>query len=67
MQLPKFIAANAIARGDLQPILPSYATQVGLPIAVLCPQKRYLLAKVRVFVEFIRELMAALKRADVVD
>jgi LysR family transcriptional regulator, regulator for bpeEF and oprC len=67
VQLPKFIAANAIARGDLQPILQSYAPQVGLPIAVLYPQKRYLSAKVRVFVEFMKELTAALKRADVVD
>ncbi|MEH1813075.1 MAG: LysR family transcriptional regulator [Nostoc sp.] len=67
VQLPKFIAANAIARGDLQPILQSYATQVGLPIAVLYPQKRYLLVKVRVFVEFMTELVAALKRTDVVD
>jgi len=67
VQLPKFIAANAIARGDLQPILQSYATQVGLPIAVLYPQKRYLLAKVRVFVEFMTQLVAALKRTDVVD
>ena len=67
VQLPKFIAAKAIARGDLQPILQSYATQFGLPIAVLYPQKRYLSAKVRVFVEFLTKLAAALKRADVVD
>jgi LysR family transcriptional regulator for bpeEF and oprC len=67
VQLPKFIAANAIARGDLQPILQSYATQAGLPIAVLYPHKRYLSAKVRVFVEFMTELTAALKRSDVVD
>lgn len=67
VQLPKFIAANAIARGELQPILQSYAPQVGLPIAVLYPQKRYLSAKVRVFVEFMTKLTAALKQADVVD
>ncbi|WP_375514413.1 LysR family transcriptional regulator [uncultured Nostoc sp.] len=67
VQLPKFIAANAIARGDLQPILQAYTTQVGLPISVLYPQKRYLSAKVRVFVEFMRELTAALKRDNVVD
>jgi LysR family transcriptional regulator for bpeEF and oprC len=66
-QLPKFIAAKAIARGDLQPILQSYETRIGLPIAVLYPQKRYLSAKVRVFVEFMTELTAALKRVDVVD
>ncbi|MEH2376334.1 LysR family transcriptional regulator [Nostoc sp.] len=67
VQFPKFIAAKAIARGDLQPILQPYTPQVGLPIAVLYPQKRYLSAKVRVFVEFMRELTAALKRVDVVD
>lgn len=67
VQLPKFVAAKAIAQGSLQPILQSYAPQVGLPIAVLSPQKRYLSAKVRVFVEFMKELAATLKRADVVD
>ncbi|MBA3924066.1 MAG: LysR family transcriptional regulator [Nostocaceae cyanobacterium] len=67
VQFPKFIAAKAISRGDLQPILQSYAPQVGLPIAVLYPQKRYLSAKVRVFVEFMREVLIALKRVDVVD
>ncbi|MGI2909313.1 hypothetical protein [Tolypothrix sp. VBCCA 56010] len=45
----------------------AYIPEVGLPIAVLYPQKRYLWAKVRVFVEFMTELTAALKRADVVD
>ena len=67
VQFPKFIAAKAIARGDLQPILQSYAPQVGLQIAVLYPQKRYLSAKVRVFVKFMTDLTAALKRVDVVD
>lgn len=67
VQFPNFIAANAIARGDLQPILQSYTPQVGLPIAVLYPQKRYLSAKVRVFVKFMKELATALKRVNVVD
>lgn len=67
VQLPKFVAAKAVARGDLQPILQSYATEVGLPIAVLYPQKRYLSAKVRVFVDFMRELTAALKQDDIVN
>lgn len=67
VQLPKFVAAKAIARGDLQLILQSYASQFGLPIAVLYPQKRYLSAKVRVFIEFMKELTAALKQVDVVD
>ncbi len=67
VQLPKFIAAQAIALGDLQPILQAYEPQVGLPIVVLYPQKRYLSAKVRVFVEFMKELTATLKQVDVVD
>lgn len=67
VQLPNFIAAKAITRGDLQPILQSYVPQTGLAIAVLYPQKRYLSAKVRVFVEFMAELSAALKRVDIVD
>jgi LysR family transcriptional regulator for bpeEF and oprC len=67
VQLPKFIAAKAITRGNLQPILQSYTPQVGLPIAVLYPQKRYLSAKVRVFVEFMTKLAAALKQAGIVD
>jgi LysR family transcriptional regulator, regulator for bpeEF and oprC len=67
IQFPKFIAAKAIARGDLHPILQSYAPQIGLPIGVMYPQKHYLSAKVRVFVEFLTELAAALKRTNVVD
>ena len=67
VQFPKFIAAKAIARGELQPILQSYAPQAGLPIAILYPQKRYLSAKVRVFVEFMKALAAELKQSGTVD
>jgi LysR family transcriptional regulator, regulator for bpeEF and oprC len=67
VQLPKYIVAGAIAHGELQPILQNFTTQVGLPIAVVYPQKRHLSAKVRVFVEFMTELMTALKRVGVVD
>ena len=56
-----------VKQSQSMPILQSYKTQVGLPIAVLYPQKRYLSAKVRVFVEFMGELTAALKLVDVVD
>ncbi|VEP12935.1 hypothetical protein H1P_1720011 [Hyella patelloides LEGE 07179] len=59
--------ANAIARGELQPILTDYGHQLGTPIAVIYPQKRYLSAKVLVFVEFMTELMANLKRFGIVD
>jgi len=67
VQLPKFMVASAIARGELKPILQDYATQVGLPISVVYPQKRYLSAKVRAFVQFMVELMTSLKQIGVVD
>jgi LysR family transcriptional regulator for bpeEF and oprC len=47
--------AGAIACGKLQPILTNYQSQLSTLIAVLYPQKQYLSAKVRVFVEFMRE------------
>ena len=67
VQLPKFIVAEAIAKGEVQPILQSYAPQAGLPIAVLYPQKRYLSARVRLFVEWMTVLTNRLKQIDVVD
>lgn len=67
VQLPKFMVASAIARGELKPILQSHTAQSGLPIAVVYPQKRHLSAKVRAFVEFMTELMTTLKRVGVVD
>jgi LysR family transcriptional regulator for bpeEF and oprC len=67
VQLPKFMVASAIARGELKPILQSHTAQTGLPIAVVYPHERYLSAKVRAFVEFMAELATALKRVGVVD
>ncbi|HEY9845260.1 MAG TPA: LysR family transcriptional regulator [Candidatus Caenarcaniphilales bacterium] len=67
VQLPKFMVASAIARGELKPILVSHTAQAGLPIAVIYPQKRYLSGKVRAFIKFMAELMTALKRAGFVD
>ena len=61
------MVTSAIASGELQPILRSYTPQAGLPIAVVFPQKRYLSAKVRTFVEFMTELTTALKRVGIVD
>ncbi|AFZ38294.1 transcriptional regulator, LysR family (plasmid) [Stanieria cyanosphaera PCC 7437] len=65
-QMPKFMAAIAVARGELQPILQDYIPQTELPISILYPQKQYLSAKVRVFVEFMKELITALKQSDIV-
>lgn len=67
IQLPKFVVAEAITKGQVQPILQSYAPQASLPIAVLYPQKRYLSAKVRLFVEWMTALTEQLKQTDVVD
>ncbi len=67
IQAVRYIVAGSISRGELQPILTDYAPLLGTPIAVIYPQKRHLSAKVRVFVEFMTELIADLKRVGVVD
>jgi LysR family transcriptional regulator, regulator for bpeEF and oprC len=67
IQAPKYIVAGAIARGDLQPILMDYASIESKPISVVYPQKRYLSAKVRVFIGFMTTLMEDLKRDGIVD
>jgi LysR family transcriptional regulator, regulator for bpeEF and oprC len=67
IQAPKYIVAGAIARGDLQPILMDFAPIESKPIAVVYPQKRYLSAKVRVFIGFMTALMENLKLDGIVD
>lgn len=62
----KFIVAPAITQGKLVPILEAYVPE-GEPITVLYTQKRYLSAKVRVFLDFMQELMAKLKDNDIVE
>jgi LysR family transcriptional regulator, regulator for bpeEF and oprC len=61
IQAPSYIVALAIAQGKLQPILTDYRSSEGTVIAVIYPQRKYLSAKVRVFVEFMTGLMADLK------
>ena len=56
----KLIVAPAITQGKLVPILEAYAPQ-GEPITILYVQKRYLSAKVRVFLDFMQELIEKLK------
>jgi LysR family transcriptional regulator, regulator for bpeEF and oprC len=53
-------------RSKLVPILQDYAPP-GVPIAVIYAQKRYLSAKIKVFVEFMLELMEQLKRDQMVE
>jgi LysR family transcriptional regulator, regulator for bpeEF and oprC len=67
IQAPKYIVAGAIAQGKLQPILTDYASQEGTVIAIIYPQKKYLPAKVRVFIDFMMTLMADWKRQGIVD
>ena len=62
----KFIVAPAITQGKLIPILEAYASE-GEAITVLYPQKRYLSAKVRVFLNFMQELSEKLKDNDIVE
>jgi LysR family transcriptional regulator, regulator for bpeEF and oprC len=51
----------------LQPILIDFASIESKPIAVVYPQKRYLPAKVPVFIGFMTMLMEDLKRDGIVD
>jgi LysR family transcriptional regulator, regulator for bpeEF and oprC len=67
IQAPKFIVAEAIAQGKLQPILTNYAAKEPTVIAIVYPQKKYLSAKVRVFIEFMTGLMGDLRRDGIVD
>jgi LysR family transcriptional regulator for bpeEF and oprC len=66
IQLYNFLVCPAIARGDLKPVLESYAP-LGSPISVVYPQKRHLSAKVRAFVNFMSELMAQLRQQRIVE
>ena len=55
--LPDFIAAAALARGDVVHVLPEVSGGV-LPIHALYPPNRHPLAKLRVFVEHLRRELA---------
>jgi LysR family transcriptional regulator, regulator for bpeEF and oprC len=67
IQAPKYIVAGAIAKGELQPILMEYRSPESKPISIVYPQKKYLSAKVQVFIEFMTALMGDLKRDGIVD
>jgi LysR family transcriptional regulator, regulator for bpeEF and oprC len=67
IQAPKYIVTGAIARGELQPILTEFRSPESKPIAIVYPQKKYLSAKVRVFIDFMTALMGHLKRDGIVD
>jgi LysR family transcriptional regulator for bpeEF and oprC len=56
----------AIAQGQLVRLLRDYAAP-GEIISVIYPQKQYLPAKVRVFLDFLKTLMVDLKQANLVE
>ena len=60
IQVHEYIAGKAIQQGQLQPLLEDYKAE-GKPITVVYPQKRHLSAKVRVFIEFMKGLVADLR------
>ncbi|MEM8543912.1 MAG: LysR family transcriptional regulator [Cyanobacteria bacterium P01_H01_bin.119] len=59
-QLHNYIAGPAIQAGQLQPLLEGYRAD-GKLITLVYPQKRHLSAKVRVFIEFMKILVAELR------
>jgi DNA-binding transcriptional LysR family regulator len=56
-QTYRFIAAQAVARGELVEVLQPFAGR-SRPFSLLYPQNRHLSAKVRAFVDFLRERVA---------
>lgn len=66
IQLYNFLVQPAIARGNLKPVLSAFAP-TGSPISILYPHKRYVPARLKVFVEFMDELTAKLKQQDIIE
>jgi len=54
-----FIASQAIRSRKLVRLLTDWSTPAGPPISVVYPQHRHLSSKVRVFVDFVREIVPA--------
>ncbi|MBD3886766.1 LysR family transcriptional regulator [Phormidium tenue FACHB-886] len=66
VQVYNYIAGEAIAQGKLKPVLEKYAAPSS-PISVVYPQKRHLSVKIRVFVDFMGELMKRLRQQKIVE
>ncbi|AYG60205.1 LysR substrate-binding domain-containing protein [Rhizobium jaguaris] len=56
-QAPTFMVREALAKGDLIPILPGW-TRSTLPLHIVYPPNRHLSNKVRVFVDWLAKLLA---------
>ncbi len=57
IQLPRFHVEDELARGDLVQVLPKVASP-DMPVSVLYPSQRQLSPRVRVFIDWLRELYA---------
>lgn len=66
IQLYNFLVRPAIAHAYLKPVLGAFAP-LGSPIAILYPQKRYIFAKLRVFIEFMDELTVQLQQQEIAE
>lgn len=66
VQLYNFLVRPAITRGDLKPLLEPFAPP-SVPIAILYPHKRYLSAKVGVFLDFMTQLIVQLQQQQIVE
>lgn len=57
VQVPRYRVEQELARGELEILLPALAPPA-LPVYVLYPQSRQLSSRVRVFVDFLKEVFA---------
>ncbi|ELS05025.1 transcriptional regulator [Xenococcus sp. PCC 7305] len=55
--LPNFIVDSALAKGELQSVLPEYQT-LGLNLSILYPLNRHLATKVQLFTQFLKDSFA---------
>ncbi|WP_225774679.1 LysR family transcriptional regulator [Pseudomonas sp. Marseille-Q5115] len=58
IQVPRYRIAEELRRGVLQELLPNYPPPV-MPVSVLYPQNRHLSPRVRVFVDWLKEIFTA--------
>ncbi|MNL33925.1 transcriptional regulator [compost metagenome] len=59
VQLPVFMVKDALARGELVPVLPEWRREP-MPIYVVYPQTRHVTNKVRVFVDWLAKMVHSL-------
>jgi len=62
-QLPRFMIRDALAKGELIPVLPEWSREP-LPLYIVYPPNRHLSNKVRVFVDWLVKLLSDAKLND---